>query len=300
MAPHDPLFKRLLQTFFRDFLELVAPEIAARLDLSAPVFLDKEFSSVGPPEASRVVDLLARIPLRRDKSRALLVHVEIEARASRGIGERLQSYQNWIKTRHAGQIVSVVLFLRGGRGGVGEQRLAEELSGPGLSGFSYLSFGLEKCPAAVYLRRPEPLAWALAALMDRGPLSRAQLKISCLLRVAEASLNDLERFVLVSCIENYLQLTAPGEAEEFASLSASRHWRTRNVSTSLITWTDRILWEGERQGARMVLLGVLEQRFGPLPEKVRQRIEKIRSVERLAVIAQKAVTAKSLKSLRLG
>lgn len=72
------------------------------------------------------------------------------------------------------------------------------------------------------------------------------------------------------------------------------------MSTSLITWTDRILFEGERQGARLVLLGVLEKRFGPLPDKVRQRVEKIRSVERLTVLAQKAVTAKSLKSLRLG
>ena len=300
MAPHDPLFKRLLQAFFRDFLELVAPEIASRLDLSAPVFLDKEFPSLGPPEASRVVDLLARIPLRRDRSRALLVHVEIEARARPGMGERLQSYQHWIKTRHAGQVVSVVLFLRGGRGGVREQHLEEELTGPGLSGFHYLSFGLEGCLAADYLERPAPLAWALAALMDRGPWSRAQLKMNCLLRIANASLDAEERFVLVNCIENYLQLTASGEAEEFASLAASHCWRTPTVSTSLITWTDRLLFEGGRQGARQVLLGVLEERFGPLPDKARQRIEKIRSIERLTLLAQKAVTAKSLKSLRLG
>ena len=43
MAPHDPLFKSLLRNFFAGFLRLVAPELAARLDLSAVAFLDKEF-----------------------------------------------------------------------------------------------------------------------------------------------------------------------------------------------------------------------------------------------------------------
>jgi hypothetical protein len=60
MAPHDPLFKRLLRTFFADFLRIVAPDLAERLDLGATVFLDKEFPSPGPPEKSRIVDLLVR------------------------------------------------------------------------------------------------------------------------------------------------------------------------------------------------------------------------------------------------
>ncbi|HSS52414.1 MAG TPA: flagellar assembly protein H, partial [Thermoanaerobaculia bacterium] len=69
MAPHDPLFKRLLQKFFVDFLRLVAPDVAVRLDLSAPVFLDKELLLPGDP-GSRVVDLLVRIPLLVDRGRA--------------------------------------------------------------------------------------------------------------------------------------------------------------------------------------------------------------------------------------
>lgn len=62
------------------------------------------------------------------------------------------------------------------------------------------------------------------------------------------------------------------------------------------SWADKMMGEGARQ----VLLGVLEQRFGPVPDETRQRIEKIRSVDRLTRLAQKVLTAKSLKSLRLG
>ena len=72
------------------------------------------------------------------------------------------------------------------------------------------------------------------------------------------------------------------------------------MSNSLYTWLDLREIEKEKQGARRVLLGVLEQRFGQIPDEVRTRVEKVRSVERLTRLAQKALTAKSLKSLRLG
>ena len=41
-----------------------------------------------------------------------------------------------------------------------------------------MSFGLARSQAVEYLTRPEPLAWALAALMDPGSLSRAENGLS--------------------------------------------------------------------------------------------------------------------------
>jgi hypothetical protein len=301
MAPHDPLFKRLLQRFFVDFLRLVAPDVAARLGPFEPVFLDKEFSFPDLP-GSRVVDLLARIPLSGGaggEGRALLVHVEIEARARRGMGERLREYHRWIQSRHSGQILSVVVYLRGGRGGVREETAREDLAGPGLPGFRYLFFGLEKCLAADYLSRPEPLAWALAALMNPAPHGRARLKFDCLLRVSGAALDDERRGQLANCIESYVQLS-PEEVKEFASLGNLKDRRTQIVSTSLFTWTDRVEIEGEKKGMRRILLDLLQARFGSVPDEVRQRVEKIRSEDRLSRLATKVLTARSLKEMRLG
>jgi hypothetical protein len=144
MAPHDPLFKRLLRLFFADFLRLVAPNLGERLDLSTPVFLDKEFPSPGPPEKGRIVDLLARVPLLADRSKALLVHVEIEAQARKSMGRRLRDYHRLIQTLHAEQILSIALYLRGGKRGVCEEVLEGDLVGPGISAFRFLAFGLQK------------------------------------------------------------------------------------------------------------------------------------------------------------
>ena len=87
---HDKIFKQLLRVFLEDFLHLVAPQALERLDLSSPELLDKELFAGGPHGRRRELDLLARVSSR--DGRPLLIHVEIEARASPAMAERLWRY----------------------------------------------------------------------------------------------------------------------------------------------------------------------------------------------------------------
>jgi hypothetical protein len=301
MAPHDPLFKSLLRAFFASFLRLVAPDLAARLDLSAVAFLDKEFVSTGPPRTHGIADLLARAPLK-GTDRFLLIHVEIESRARRGMGARLRDYHRAIQARHEEPVLSIVVYLKGGPAGICEQELDGGLKAPGLTSFRYLSFGLSRCSAAEYLAKPEPLAWALAARMDRGHWSKVELKTRCLARIAEAPLSESERLELANCVETYVELT-PEEAGEIPLLDTSRTRRTQAMATSLlyrVSWADKMRLEGERRGIRDVLLDLMEQRFGPVPDEIRNRVEEIHSIDRLRRLARKVQLAKTLKGLRLG
>ncbi len=169
-----------------------------------------------------------------------------------------------------------------------EQELDEGLKAPGLTSFRYLSFGLSRCSAAEYLAKPEPLAWAL--------------KARCLAKIAEASLSESKRFELANCVETYVELTT----EEVEELSLLDTWRTRRTQTMgvfllyKVSWADKMRLEGHRQGICDVLFDDLEERFGPVPEEIRSRIESIQSVDRLKRLIRKARTAKTLKGLRLG
>jgi hypothetical protein len=300
MAPHDPLFKSLLRAFFAGFLRLVAPDLAARLDLSAVAFLDKELISSPTPERSRVVDLLARVALKDEPGKSLLVHIEIEARARRGMGTRLRDYHRAIQARHEEPVLSIVVYLKGGPAGICEQVLDGGLKAPGLTSFRYLSFGLSRCSAEEYLAKPEPLAWTLAARMDRGHWSKVELKARCLAKIAEAPLSEGERFELANCVETYVELT-PEEAEEISLLDTSQIGRTQAMSLLYkVSWADKMVLQGRREGAQDMLLHQLEERFGPIPEEVRSRVEAIQSLERLKRLSSKAMTAKTLKGLRLG
>jgi hypothetical protein len=292
MAPHDPLFKSLLRAFFAGFLRLVAPDLAARLDLEAVAFLDKEL--IASPERSRVVDLLARVALQDEPGKPLLVHVEIESRARRGMGSRLRDYHRAIQARHEEPVLSIVVYLKGGPAGIREQVLDRGLKAPGLTSFRYLSFGLSRCPAAEYLARPEPLAWALAALMNRGGLSRAELKRACLTRILEAPLTDTERIELVNCVETYVQLTS-GEAEEFSFPGIPKTRRARAMLYRM-SWLDQV----KRDAAVDILATQIEDRFGPLPDETKLRLGRIRSTDRLHRLARKVLKAKSLQDLGLG
>jgi hypothetical protein len=300
MAAHDPLFKSLLRSFFAGFLRLVAPELARRLDLPAATFLDKELTASDPPARGLIVDLLARVPFLPGDGRCLLVHTEIEARARRSMGRRLRSYHRWIQTRHDGPVLSIVLFLKGGPAGVREETVDGDLSGPGLTVFRYLSFGLSGCRAAEYLDHAEPLAWALAALMKREGWSRAELRERCLARIREADLSEEEHRELVNCVQTYLEWM-PGEAGTSPSPDI-RTRRTEEMGESLLfrmSWLDKVALEAEKRGRRDALLEQIEVRFGPVPEEIRRRVHEIQSIERLQRIGRKLVTAKSIASLRL-
>lgn len=293
MPPHDPLFKSLLRTFFAGFLRLVAPELASRVDLAAAVFLDKEFVSTAPPRTPWARGSAGPGSSGRDRSISPGSHRDRSPRPARD-GTRLRDYQRAIQGRHEDPVLSIVVYLKGGQGGICEQGLDGDLTAPGLTSFRYLSFGLSRCSAAEYLARPEPLAWALAALMERGEWSRAELKQACLSRISKSSLGPGERFELANCVETYVQLM-PEDVEEFSLLGTSEIRRARTMLYR-VTWADKMMGEGARQ----MLFSLLEDRFGSVPEEVRDRLQRIRSLERLNRLAKRVRKVASLQDLGLG
>ena len=293
---HDRIFKTLFRAFLSDLLHLVFPRVAERLDFSYPVFLDKELFTDWPKGTRRELDLLAQI-LLHDSDDFLLVHVEIEARATEGMGRRMWGYRSQIQALHNCRVLPIVVNVRRGRPGIHLETLEDDLLGPELEGFRYFSFGLAGGNARGFLTRPQPLAWGLAALMDPGPLGRVEHKLACLRRIATAELNDVQRFLLVNCVESYLKLN-PEEAAELEALS--RLEENREVHTMAMTWAERMIAQGREQGARQVVLHLLDERFGSVPDRVRRQIEEIESVDRLIRLAGDVVRARSLDETGLG
>jgi hypothetical protein len=283
---HDRLFKRLLRPFLPDLLRLVVPGLAIRRGTS-PVFLDKELLDSDRREA----DLLARISLRGGG--AVLVHVEIEARARTRMLGRLREYAGRIQARYGGPVLSILLNLHGGNAGIHSMAPDGDLAGPGLNSFRYLAFNISGCLAEEYLKRPEPLAWALAALMVSGPWSRAGHKLACMRRITVGRVDEEKRLLLMDCVETYLDLT-PEETEEYKRTCRRERERPMDPMKHL-TWSERMTTDGMRQ----IVLRLMDQRFGPLPEQVRKKVEGIWSATRLTRLADKLLVAGSLEELGL-
>jgi hypothetical protein len=234
----------------------------------------------------------------------VLVHVEIERRAGRTMGRRLLDYMMLLWLEHHLPVVPIVLYLRGGKPDITREEVRLEISGQCFLSFWYLAFGLSRSQADEYLARPEPLAWGLAGLMKRGEMTAAGHRLACLEPIAVAELTDRQRYLLVNCVETYIELD-PAAQEEYEALLAERG--NEEVATMEMTWADRLrqegfevgIREGIEEGKRDVLLDLLERRFGPLPGVTVRRVRSLTSSEELSRLAARVLDAPSLEDLGL-
>ena len=118
MTSHDQLAKELFRTFFADLVRLTAPEVAAQLRLDAVEFLDKQTFTDWPEGARREADLLASVPVAREATDRVLIHVEVEAQARSRMRKRVWQYSMQIRLRFDLPVLSILVNLKGGRAGV--------------------------------------------------------------------------------------------------------------------------------------------------------------------------------------
>jgi flagellar biosynthesis/type III secretory pathway protein FliH len=147
---------------------------------------------------------------------------------------------------------------------------------------------------------------------------------TCLRRIAGTEMDDVQRFLLVNCVETCLELDTQ-ETAEYEALRSREGEEGQMLEIEKLTWADKIRAEGWRdgleqglekgmergmekglekglergkeQGARRILLRLLGLRFGPVPEAVRRRVEAIESLETLTELADRVLMARSIEDL---
>jgi hypothetical protein len=327
LTSHDQLSKSLIKLFFTDFLRLVDPESAPHLRSEEATCLDKEDFTHWPAGGRRELDLVAKVPVEGEDA-PLLVHVEIETDFHSGMDQRLWQYYMMLHLRHTLAVLPILVNLRGGRPGIHREALREVFGGKVISVFHYQVLGISGCRAEEWLARPEPIAWAFAALMRPGSWSRARLKLECLRRIATSDVVGLRKQVLVDWVETYVQLTGQDALELQRLLDLEGN---EEIKTMELTWlgqaeargmekgVERGKREGREEGKKegmaqgaetatrqavgrmqRVVLRQIEQRFGAVPTKVRRNIEAIDSLEPLADLAEKVFAVDSVGDLGLG
>jgi hypothetical protein len=317
---HDQLAKTLISTFFAGFLRLTLPESAPRLRLGEAVFVDKEIFTDWPAGKRRELDLLARVPVEQEEI-CLLVHVEIESRARGAMKKRLWGYYMQIRLKYNLLVLPILLNLRGGRPGLELVAVEEGFETLATGVFRYRALGLSGCRAADWLARPEPVAWALAALMDPGEWSRAELKVECLRRVQQSGVAGFGKEVLVNWIDTYVQLSGEDATEYQHLLALEKNKEIRQMED---TWLGRAEEQGFKKGEakglakglakgkiqgfregkaetvdrmRRMVLQRVERRFGAVPESVEARVQAITSIETLARLMEKLPSLRSAEDL---
>ncbi len=87
------------------------------------------------------------------------------------------------------------------------------------------------------------------------------------------------------------------ELEAYETLLAEK--ANEEVTTMEMTWADKKREEGVLIGMQQLILRQLEERFGPLPDAVRKRLDAIHSKEELNRLASSILMARSLQDTGL-
>ncbi len=307
---HDQLMKELIAAFPDQFLRLAAPELAERVDLATVALEPEEHYPGAPSGRERRTDLVSRARTKADgeiEACEILIHVEIELRYRHDKLLKLLSYHRGLSLKYALPVHTIVLYLRGGRPGPRPLILVERSLSRVVGILGLYSLGLSRLPAADYLGRPEPLAWAFAVLMQptKGQ-SRPELGQACLQEIAAApELNRYELELLFKCVLFYGRFE-DHEAPEFDKIMAKLDDReVQEMTTTMVEWWQKEArrkgrqegrQEGRREGEASLLKRQLRRRFENLPNWLDQRLEQA-SHQDLETWADRVLDAKRLEDV---
>ncbi|HYU31212.1 MAG TPA: hypothetical protein VEW48_03550 [Thermoanaerobaculia bacterium] len=205
MSERQPLLRDLIRSFFPDYLRLVEPDSAAQMWLERIAFpAPKE-----PPEpdGDDLGDLgvVAEVTSRRGETVTVVARIEPEALAPPEIAKRLGRHLMELEVCYGQPVLTSVLYLNGGRSGIHlESGVIGEACGIELVRIYYTIFSLAETRAEPFLDRPEPLAWAFAALMRPTKRTPEEHRRACLERIAAAPLDEDRRLLLRQAVETFL------------------------------------------------------------------------------------------------
>ncbi|MEM1181655.1 MAG: DUF4351 domain-containing protein [Acidobacteriota bacterium] len=314
MHRHDTLWKGLLQAFFPDFLAAVVPEVSVHLDAESRTFLEQEAFTDLHKGRKALLDLLAEVPSRDGPKRVVLVHVEVERRFGGAMDERMWRYYAHLTLKYGLPIVPIVLFLRGGRGGVTRRTVHHRVAGTEVCRLSYWSLGLAGSKVDELLRHG-PLGVALASCVRRD-LPRPTQRLRCMEALASCDVDPAQEELLIDAIQTYMPLSAQQKINYEQQVVRSPK-RAEVSKMEELTWAGKLeqkyrkighrqgLEAGHRQGleagrrdvGQRLLLKILATRFGSVPADLEVRIRGLDDIASLESVSERALTASSLSEV---
>lgn len=307
---HDQLFKTVVRTEFRDFLSLFVPELAARFDLSAVRWLDKELFANPPDGPQHVLDLVAELTtLGGDATTLALVHVEVESADSvTSIESRLPDYYHYLRRTQRKPVQPVVVFLKVGLDGTGTREIHDPPVGKPVATYQYEYIGLPVLPAVEYLRGGNWVGVALSALMNAPKGMRLDVGVEALRRLSDAPISDGRKALLGDCVETYIDLPAEELARFHGILEANATGRVPPMNKTRVQIAEERaaeqgLQRGMQQGIELErkasVLKVLAARIGEVPAEIAAKVEAMTdatALDSLLVAACKADTFDQFRS----
>jgi predicted transposase YdaD len=216
-----------------------------------------------------------------------------------------------LRQKHELPVLPIAVYLNVGLNGLGLDEYREHYGPLPVLHFQYLYVGLPRLDAVEYVQRGLPLGAALVSLMKVPTDRRAWLNAEARQRIAAAGLNEYLTFLLMECLEAYLNLTPDEMAEVERLLQQDDYREARQMA---VTTFERGVQQGELKGRqegrqegrlegfelglRRAISVQLRTRFAAVPDSVLARLDRMTGRE-LEELLEQLAGATSLAELGL-
>lgn len=204
MIDHDRLYKALLQTFFREFMELFIPEAAAHLDFKHTEFLSEEIVTDLTGGTKRRLDILVKTLLKGEEV-FILVHLEPQSYYEEAYPERMFLYASRLYEKYRLRILPVALLSH-----------SKDIDEPDSFGWSlpfldvlqfrYYRLQLRKFNWRDFVESDNPVAAALLSSMGYNEEEKIQLKLEFVRMMTRMQLDPARMALLMVFFDSYLPL----------------------------------------------------------------------------------------------
>ena len=300
---HDQIFKKLIEAFFREFLELFCPDEARLIDFAHVEFLGQEHFTDVHRGRKRRLDMVVKVALKQGGAKCVLIHTEFQAsRNGRDFPRRMYRYYCQLFLRHDMEIVPIAMFTDNARWRIPVRDYFElRVAGRTFVRFEYHLIKLKHLDYRQFLGSNNPLAFGLMAKMDYNRRERVRLKADFLRWILAFPIDEARRNLLVEFVETYVPLAGP-EQYEFEQIVVSDQ-QYSEVKQMITVYEKRGIEEGMEKGMEKGkqedLILLLEKKFGKLSAARERKIRKIESTRELESLLLAVLDAKRIEDLPL-
>ena len=292
---HDQLFKQLLSTFFLEFLDLFARELAHNIDRNSLEFLPQEYFTDLIGGERRAMDLVVRAKLLRRPNEpdvgkvSVIIDCEHQSSTQANFQRRMFFYFAQLHREYLEPVYPIAIFSFEEPKRQEQDKYRVKLPGLDVLEFNFLTIQLNQLNWRDFLKQKNPVAAALMSKMKIATAERAKVKVECLRAIATLKLDPARISILSGFVDTYLSLNTREEAEfdrEVASIK--KETEKEKVMQIVTSWMERGVEQGEQKATLKSVLRVLTRRVGELELGETERLQQL-SVSQLEELLDAAL-----------
>ncbi|MDF2927489.1 MAG: transposase [Paenibacillaceae bacterium] len=256
MTDHDRLYKELLRTFFKEFMELFFAEAAEWIDFTHVEFLSEEVVVDLTGGTKKRLDLLVKTRLKGDEA-YILVHQEPQAYYEQEYPERMFIYSARLYEKHRLPVLPIAVL--------SHNRQVEEPDHFGWSlpflnvlQFRYYRLQLRKYNWRDFIESDNPVAAALLSSMKYNEDEKIQMKLEFVRMMTRMQLDPAKMELLMVFFETYLPLKEEEERQVWKEIEqiygerreAVMEWKTSFEKLAEKRGKEEGIKEGIREGEK--------------------------------------------------